>query len=105
MLEAGLVFLLALSLAAGMSLPSVLPGTVTFLVLFIRMIPIAKRIVTALTNLSFGFKSVDAVRNNLERYDRLKRAKTEREALRLKHVTLKEGIRMRGVTFRYPGES
>ena len=102
-LEAGLVFLLALSLAAGMSLPSVLPGTVTFLVLFIRMIPIAKRIVTALTNLSFGFKSVDAVRNNLERYDRLKRAKTEREALRLKHVTLKEGIRMRGVTFRYPG--
>ncbi|MEH2937205.1 ABC transporter ATP-binding protein [Lawsonibacter sp. JLR.KK007] len=103
MMEAGLFFLLALVLAAGADISQVLPGAMVFLVLLLRMIPVSKGTVDGLTALNFGRKCMDEVLANLGRYQELKRAEEERERLRVKRVTLKEGIRVRGLTFRYPG--
>lgn len=100
--EAGLFFLLAFALAAGVDLPHILPEAMVFLVLLLRTIPIAKQIVSELTSLNFGRRYLNEVLSNLKRYRQLKKEEKELETLRKKHLSLQKGIRVQGLTFRYP---
>lgn len=100
--QTGIFFLLALLMAAGVDIPHILPEAMVFLTLLIRIVPVAKQVVNALTSLRFNRRCLDAVEEHLGRYRQLKRAVAEREVLRNKRVTLNKGIRVRGLTFRYP---
>lgn len=102
MMQAGMFFLLAFLMAAGVNLSRVLPEAMVFLILLIRMVPSSKRVVNALTSLRFGWKCLDAVEESLREHRTLKQAAEAQKALRKKTLTLKEGIRVRGLTFRYP---
>lgn len=102
LLEAGLLLLLAYLLVAGVNLARILPEAMALLLLLIRTIPAAKSIVSGLSALRFEQKYLEGALKNLERYQCLKKAEAEREMLRMKRVTLQNGIRVRGLTFRYP---
>lgn len=103
LMQAGLFFLLAAVLATGMDLTFILPQAVVFLTLLIRMIPKAKQVVNTLSELHFGRRCMEMVRDNLERYRQIKEAAAEQKKQREKDVTLKQGIRIRDISFHYPG--
>ncbi|MCI8622729.1 MAG: ABC transporter ATP-binding protein [Provencibacterium sp.] len=102
-MQAGLFFILALVLVAGVDLAGILPEAVAYIALLIRMIPGSKRIVAALTNLQFGTKYYEAFRSDMQRYGALKKEEETAARLREKLVTLEKGIRVQNLSFCYPG--
>lgn len=101
-MQSALFFFLACVIAAGADLSRILPEMVIFIALLTRMLPVAKRIVSALSGLHYAGKYCEALQQSLERCDRLRQAREDREHLREKRVTLNRGIRVEGLSFRYP---
>lgn len=102
-MQAALFLFLALVLALGVDLAALLAEAVLYLTLLVRMIPNAKRSVAALTTIQYGTRYYEAICRELERYREMKAREAERAGLRQKRVTLDRGIRVEGLTFRYPG--
>ncbi|MCI8501595.1 MAG: ABC transporter ATP-binding protein [Oscillospiraceae bacterium] len=103
MMQAGLFLALAVLLAADVALPEVLPQAMVYITLLFRMIPAAKKIVSSLTDMRYGTRYFEAFKQDMDRYAQLKEAEGKREKLRKKQPTLAEGIRVRNLSFHYPG--
>lgn len=103
MMQAGLFLVLAVLLAADVALPEVLPQAMVYITLLFRMIPAAKKIVSSLTDMRYGTRYFEAFKQDMDRYAQLKEAEGKREKLRKKQPTLAEGIRVRNLSFHYPG--
>lgn len=101
-MQAGLFLILAVLLAVGVDFSSVLPEAMLYLTLLLRMIPSSKKIITSLTGIQYGTRYFEAFREDMERYEVLKKAEAERQHIRYKPVTLQKGIRVRDVCFQYP---
>lgn len=103
LMQAGLFFLLALVLVAGVDITRMLAQVAIFLTLLIRLIPGAKRVANALIRLFYSSDYLASVQEDLVRYRQVKGAEEAHSALREKRLTFRQGIRVRGLTFRYPG--
>lgn len=101
-MQAALIFLLAAVLAVGIDLSRILPDTVIYIMLLIRVLPVSHQIVQALTSLQYASKYYEALDAALERYSAMRRAQAERTSLREKRVTLARGIRVENLSFQYP---
>lgn len=101
-MQSGIFLFLALVLATGAELTRILPQAVVYLTLMIRLIPASKVIVSSLTTLQYGSKYFESFQQDMERFQKMKKEEAERAALREKKVTLKQGIKVRNLSFRYP---
>lgn len=102
-MQAALFLLLALLLALGVDLSGILPQTALYLALLVRILPGARRVVTGLTGIQCSARSCHALLEELDRREEMREEEARAAALRQKPVTLERGIRVEGLTFRYPG--
>lgn len=101
-MQAALFFFLALVLWAGVDLGRILPEMVIFITLLTRMLPVGRRVVETLNSLHYAAKYCEALQESLERFEALRRDRAERRQLRQVCLTLDRGIRVEGLSFRYP---
>ncbi len=85
----------------GDELVRVLVSMVFYITVFIRMIPLAYSIVDGMNNVEFNKKSYEVLRENLERYDEMKKKEKLSGQRRRKKITFQKGIKIRGLSFKY----
>lgn len=98
---AAIFFLLALSMVLRIRLTDVLAEIIVFITLLLRMIPMGNSIVKNLHNMEFGRKSYESLRAGMEKLECIHQREREEQALREKKITLRDRLRIRGLTFAY----
>lgn len=81
-MQAVLFLLLAVLLAAGVNPARILPGTVIYITLLIRLLPVSQRIASELTSLQYASEYYEAMKEELDRYNHLQRIQADRALLR-----------------------
>ncbi|MCI9570025.1 MAG: ABC transporter ATP-binding protein [Lachnospiraceae bacterium] len=100
--QAMLFFTLAAIIASGIDVTGVLSEAVVYVALLMRMIPGARRIVTALTGLQHGTRYYEAFLDEMEQYAQLKEKEKKRAGMREKKITFHKGICVRDLSYCYP---
>lgn len=99
-----LFFSLAVFLQTGFHLAEVLAPLVLCMTLLLRMLPLSVEIVAQLVNMEFSRRSYEAVKDSLERYREMKKQEERDRKKRKKHITFRQGLFIRDLTFGYREE-
>lgn len=86
------------------NLLKVMSSMIIYVGLLIRMMPLLQGIVGNLIGIDYAKKSYEVVREGIERYEKIVCERNNNEIVRKKELTLKQGLRIEGLTFGYTPE-
>lgn len=89
----------------GEELIRVLASMVFYITVLIRMIPLAYAIVDGMNNIEFNKKAYEVLKENLERYDEMKKKEKLDSQIRQKKISIHKGIRVRNLSFQYNNQA
>lgn len=102
LIQAGIFFLLAVILAAGIDLSFFWADIIICITILIQVFPNVVLFIAESNRIQFGHKNYDIFYNNMKRYFKLKEKEESEQQLRRKQITFRKGVRMEHLTFRYP---
>ncbi len=85
----------------GKNISAFLASMVVYLTMLMKMLPMAYRMISGLNDVKFSWKSYEAFREGMEKYEEIKRTEIEREKFRKKELTFHKGLFVRNLTFSY----
>lgn len=102
LVQAGIFFLLAGILAAGIDLSYFWADIIICITILIQIFPNVVLFIAESNRIQFGRKNYEIFYKNMKRYYELKQMEACEQWLRRKQVTFREGLRIENLTFRYP---
>lgn len=79
----------------------ILISMVVYITALIRVIPLAYFLVNGMSNVEFKKKSYEVLKENLKRYDEMKKKEKWSTQSRQKKIAFREGIQVRNLSFQY----
>lgn len=92
----------AILVMAGVNQRALAASLTKGLTFIVYMTPRANQLLVEFTMIQYGRKSYDALCQNMQKYDRLQKRKSEAALLRKKEVSFTSRLRIENLTFHYP---
>lgn len=102
LIPAGIFFMLAAILAAGIDMSYFWADIIICITILIQLFPNAVLFIVESNRIQFGKKNYEVFYGNMKRYFQLKEKEEREQQLRRKQITFRKGVRMENLTFRYP---
>lgn len=102
LIPAGIFFMLAAILAAGIDMSYFWADIIICITILIQLFPNVVLFIVESNRIQFGKKNYEVFYGNMKRYFQLKEKEEREQQLRRKQITFRKGVRMENLTFRYP---
>lgn len=79
----------------------ILVSMVVYITVLVRVIPLAYSFVNGMNQIEFKKDSYEALKENLRRYDAMKKKENMESQVRKRKITFKNGLKVRNLSFRY----
>ena len=98
---AAMFTVLAIILLVGSNLAAILAPMVVYITALVRMLPMAYSVLSGMNNVEFAKKPYASLKESIACYKVIKEEERRSEGIRKKHLTFREGLSVRGLTFGY----